>query len=230
LGDDGTAERVPTEGLAELFGILRDSIPLRCVVLNACFTEEQARTIAQSVDCVIGTTAAVRDDAAIAFSAAFYRALGEGASLAIAFELGRNAVRTRGFGDPDVFQRWCRDGVDPAALVLAEASPPAVVGAPQLGIADARASRPDRRVVDTFAELYPDPAGVRSIWQRAGGRVGDVPHGTERPRDLWWELWRQSLLGGSARPTRLLQEALHDAPDNAVLKEALDTIDPDRAT
>ena len=56
--------------------MLRDNI--RCVVLNACYSEAQAQAIAEAIDCVVGMTSAVGDDAAIEFATAFYRALGYG--------------------------------------------------------------------------------------------------------------------------------------------------------
>jgi hypothetical protein len=80
---------------------------------------------------------------------------------------------------------------------------------------------PDRQLVEIFAELYPSPQQARVIWQRAGGHAGEIPYSIEQPRDMWWSLWRQSLLGGPARPTVLLREALKDVPNNFILREAL---------
>ena len=51
------------------------------MVLNACYSETQARAIAEHIDAVVGMTTAVGDQAAINFAAAFYQALGFGRTV-----------------------------------------------------------------------------------------------------------------------------------------------------
>ncbi|MFN8467932.1 MAG: SRPBCC domain-containing protein [Caldilineaceae bacterium] len=85
---------VPIDALTSLFSILKDNI--RCVVLNACYSDPQARAIAQHVDCVVGMTHAVSDDAAREFSTGFYRGLAAGYSVAVAYDLGCNQVSLSG--------------------------------------------------------------------------------------------------------------------------------------
>ena len=75
----GGGQAVPRAALGRLFSVLRDNI--RCVVLNACYSEPQAQAIADHIDCVVGMTTAVGDDAAIEFATAFYRALAYGRDL-----------------------------------------------------------------------------------------------------------------------------------------------------
>jgi hypothetical protein len=65
---------------------LKDNI--RCVILNACYSEQQAGAIAEHIDCVIGMTEAIGDKAAISFASAFYQALGYGRDVKTAFDLG----------------------------------------------------------------------------------------------------------------------------------------------
>jgi hypothetical protein len=88
--DAGKSHLVHPDTLADLFNILRGNV--RCVVLNACYSEEQAQGIAKSIDCVVGMTRAVPDQAALQFAAAFYEGLGYGGSIAQAFGLGRNRM------------------------------------------------------------------------------------------------------------------------------------------
>src|SRR6185503_14428266 len=59
LVEDERGGVVPLEprALARLFAILRREV--RCVVLNACYSVEQARAIAGHIDCVIGMRAAL---------------------------------------------------------------------------------------------------------------------------------------------------------------------------
>jgi hypothetical protein len=93
----GRPRAVPPDALSDLFRILRQD--LLCVVLNACFTAEQARLIGKHIPCVIGMRGGILDDAAIDFSAAFYRSIAYGQTLGEAFELGRNQLRLKSHRD-----------------------------------------------------------------------------------------------------------------------------------
>jgi Effector-associated domain 11/CHAT domain len=76
--DKNGEELISTEGLDALFEYLQaEKVPLQAVLLNACYSEEQAKTIAQYVPYVMGTTVGLGDKLAIAFSAGFYFKLGE---------------------------------------------------------------------------------------------------------------------------------------------------------
>jgi hypothetical protein len=86
----GRSQPVPVRALSELFSILKENI--RCVVLNACYTEEQAHAIAEHIDCVIGMPRAIEDAAVISFAMAFYQALGFGKDVKTAFDLGRSQI------------------------------------------------------------------------------------------------------------------------------------------
>lgn len=83
----GNSHAVPPEFLSRLFMLLGSNI--RCVILNACYSESQARAIADHIDCVVGMSRKISDDAAIKFSVAFYRALAYGESVKTAFGLGQ---------------------------------------------------------------------------------------------------------------------------------------------
>lgn len=97
--ESGTGQVVPHDALGRLFSVLRDNI--RCVVLNACYSEQQAQAIADHIDCVVGMTNAVGDDAAVGFATAFYRALGYGRDIQTAFDLGTNLIGLQGLPDVD---------------------------------------------------------------------------------------------------------------------------------
>jgi len=90
VDEQGKARPVSTEALAELFSLFKDTI--KCVVLNACYSEVQANAIHESIPIVIGMNQSMADKAAIIFAEGFYRALGENRSIADAFKLGCNAL------------------------------------------------------------------------------------------------------------------------------------------
>jgi len=77
---------VSADFLAQVFGALKGGI--RCVILNACYTREQAEAIAAEIECVIGMVGVIPDSAAIDFSVSFYQALAYGENLHQAFKLG----------------------------------------------------------------------------------------------------------------------------------------------
>lgn len=96
---NGSARPIPQQALSSLFAVLRGNT--RCVVLNACFSSNQATAIAEHIDYVIGVPNTVGDEAAIAFSVAFYQALGYGQSVKTAFELGKIQIDLEGLGEQD---------------------------------------------------------------------------------------------------------------------------------
>ncbi|MCJ8281444.1 MAG: CHAT domain-containing protein [Rivularia sp. ALOHA_DT_140] len=61
---------------------------VECVVLNACYSEVQAKAIHEHVNYVIGMNSGIGDKAAIDFAVAFYDALAAGEDVEFAFELG----------------------------------------------------------------------------------------------------------------------------------------------
>ncbi len=87
----GQPQLVRTEALSALFELFSDCV--ECVVLNACYSEQQARAIAQHVPCVIGMNQAIGDRAAIEFSIGFYDALGAGESVERAYKIGCLAIQ-----------------------------------------------------------------------------------------------------------------------------------------
>ncbi len=90
-GSDGGEQWVRAEALSDLFRLFSKNVG--CVLLNACYSEEQANAIVNHIDYVIGMNQEIRDDAAIAFSKGFYRALGYECSIEQAYEFGKNAIQ-----------------------------------------------------------------------------------------------------------------------------------------
>ena len=114
-GSDGQPKAVSKEALVELFRTLKDN--LQVVLLIACFSEPQARAIAEVVDCAVGMNSAVEVNAAMIFAASFYRALGFGRSVKEAVDLGSAALRLEGIAPEEARPRLvARAGVDPATV------------------------------------------------------------------------------------------------------------------
>jgi CHAT domain-containing protein len=92
--ETGNVQLVNTQALAELFKLFTSDI--ECVVLNACYSEVQAKAIAQHIPYVIGMNQAIGDNAAIKFATGFYNALGAGESVEFAYKLGCSVIQLDG--------------------------------------------------------------------------------------------------------------------------------------
>ena len=116
LAADGTARLVSAAAIEQTFGAAGASV--RVVVLNACYSAAQADALLSHVECVVGMTAAIRDDAARHFAVGFYGGLGEREPVAAAVLQGRAAISLEGIPDAGLPQLRVRPGVDGTKLVL----------------------------------------------------------------------------------------------------------------
>jgi hypothetical protein len=66
---------------------------LKCLVLNACFSDRLATTLAPHVEVMVGCNADIDDAAAITFASAFYAAMASGESYADCYAIAVNDVR-----------------------------------------------------------------------------------------------------------------------------------------
>lgn len=89
--DAGGVQIVSTEAISNLFGLFADWV--ECILLNACYSEVQAKAISDRINYVIGMRQNIRDDVAIAFTMGFYEALGAGESIESAYHLGCNRIQ-----------------------------------------------------------------------------------------------------------------------------------------
>ena len=99
--EKGNSKTVPSSALALLFKSASDSV--KCVVINACYSEEQAKAISQFIPIVIGTKKEISDNAAIKFSTGFYTALDSDLSqksFLKAFDIGCIAIRFDNLPEP----------------------------------------------------------------------------------------------------------------------------------
>jgi hypothetical protein len=90
----GQQKLVDAAALAGLFELFADQV--ECVLLNACYSEIQAKAIAKHINYVIGMSQEIGDKAAIKFAVGFYDALGAGRSVEFAYKLGCQVIRMAG--------------------------------------------------------------------------------------------------------------------------------------
>ena len=101
LQDDAGLEKlVSTDALSNLFELCSEWV--KCVLLNACYSEVQANAMVQHINYAIGMNHEIRDDAAIAFATGFYQALGYGQPIGQAYRFGCNAIQLQISGNSTV--------------------------------------------------------------------------------------------------------------------------------
>jgi len=109
------AQRVTGAALKDFLKVFPNEI--RLVVLSACFSSDQAESIAEVVGCAIGTPGGIADEDAIRFNAAFYGFIARGESVATAFKKARAELGVRGpqGATPELL---ASERVNPAKLFL----------------------------------------------------------------------------------------------------------------
>ena len=112
----GSPKPVSTIALKALFTTLKDNV--RVVILNACYSQMQARAITEVIDCAIGMNDSIGDQAAITFAASFYRAIGFGRSIQEAFEQGKIALLLEGIPEENTPEILVKAGIDPSRIFL----------------------------------------------------------------------------------------------------------------
>jgi hypothetical protein len=92
--ETGQVKLVSAEALARLFELFANG--LDCVLLNACYSEVQAKAISRHINFVIGMSQNIGDQAAIEFAVGFYMALGAGETVESCYNHGCNAIDMQG--------------------------------------------------------------------------------------------------------------------------------------
>jgi CHAT domain-containing protein len=112
--NNGLSKAVSVKAIKSLMISLKDNIQI--VILNACYSKEQATAITEVINCAIGMNAAINDPAAIIFAASFYRAIGFARSAKEAFDQGVTALALEGFTDESIPELLVKEGVDPSKV------------------------------------------------------------------------------------------------------------------
>ncbi|MHC5755821.1 MAG: AAA-like domain-containing protein [Nostoc sp.] len=92
--ETGAAKLVDAEALAGLFQLFSGQV--ECIVLNACYSQYQAKEIARHINYVVGMSQAIGDRAAIEFAVGFYDGLGANKGYEFAYKLGCNLIQIAG--------------------------------------------------------------------------------------------------------------------------------------
>lgn len=166
---DDHARAFPVSGAAlqQLFATLTDNI--RVIVFNACFSDDQARGVTESVDTAIGMHKAMGDRDAITFASAFYMALGHGRSIQKAFDVGVTELVLHNATYQHEPVLHVREGVNADGIVLLPPVGPDVV-APAKTTPGPALSRSDleRALGDLFKSMF-SPKELHKFLRRSLG-------------------------------------------------------------
>jgi len=84
--EDGSSDYIPIASIHAVLSIGIDKT--KCVLLNTCYSAEQAKQLSTLELYVIGMTGSTKDNFAESFSQGFYQGIGEMLGIADAFQLG----------------------------------------------------------------------------------------------------------------------------------------------
>ncbi len=115
--NEGRTCPVSAEHLSMLLTLARRHV--RLVVLNACRSAPQTEALGRLVDFVVGTGAPVADDAAVRFTAHFYKSLAVGGTVREAYHSAKKGVQEASGGGPaSEYELITREGADESRPLL----------------------------------------------------------------------------------------------------------------
>jgi hypothetical protein len=120
--EEGKLQLVTPDAFAAMFELLIKHV--NCVVLNACYSEIQAKAIAQHIPFVIGMNDAIGDQAAIAFAVGFYKALAANRSIEDAYKFGCVEIQLQGIPEHLKPVIYVKKDLIPASKPRAERASP----------------------------------------------------------------------------------------------------------
>jgi hypothetical protein len=90
MDEDGKPDYLETDHLKTIFDIFKNrNLHFKLILLNACYSDKQAKVLAEYADYVIGTTEDVGINNANEFAKMFYNDLAAGNSIPDAFEIAK---------------------------------------------------------------------------------------------------------------------------------------------
>jgi hypothetical protein len=84
--NNGEVHTINDSALKKLFQMFKDNV--ECVILNACYSENQARIISENDIYVVGIKDSIDDKEAIDFSVGFYQSIGAGKDIEFSYNIG----------------------------------------------------------------------------------------------------------------------------------------------
>jgi CHAT domain len=108
--DSGRTVLLDKQAFTRLLRGVKDN--LQMIILNACYSSDQAQALKEIVDYTIGMKKPILDESAITFASYFYQAIAFGRSVDNAFELALAQLDLNQMRGSDVPELLVQEGVD----------------------------------------------------------------------------------------------------------------------
>ncbi|HDV9049639.1 TPA: CHAT domain-containing protein [Klebsiella michiganensis] len=103
---------VSMESIVQAMSVANDN--LRLVFFNTCYSKNQANKVVEHIECAIGMSDSITDDAARTFSAQFYSSLTFGLSVENSFNQAKAALMLEGIPEQNTPTLFMKTGYDAA--------------------------------------------------------------------------------------------------------------------
>jgi len=116
MDNNSNTKLVSMQSIVQAMSVANDN--LRLVFFNTCHSQNQASKVIEHVECAIGMSTSIRDDAARVFSAQFYSSLTFGLSVEKSFNQAKAALMLEGIPQEDTPILFMRDGLEAADMYI----------------------------------------------------------------------------------------------------------------
>lgn len=118
LNPDGSAKLVTKEAITMVMATASDTI--RLIVFNTCFSESQAKSVAEHIDAAIGMSTSIGDKAACVFASQLYSSIGFGLSLQTSFNQALAQLVLEGISEDSTPKLYVKDSMDAQKIILVQ--------------------------------------------------------------------------------------------------------------
>lgn len=119
MNNNDETKLVSLEAIVQAMSVANDS--LRLVFFNTCSSFNQASLVTQHIECAIGMTQSITDEAAQYFSAQFYSSISFGHSVQKSFDQAKAALMLEGIDETETPMLYVKDGLSASDIYLLSA-------------------------------------------------------------------------------------------------------------
>lgn len=119
MNNNNETKLVSLEAIVQAMSVANEN--LRLVFFNTCSSYNQASFVTEHIECAIGMTESITDEAAQYFSAQFYSSISFGLSVQKSFDQARAALMLEGIGEAEIPMLYVKDGLLASEIYLLSA-------------------------------------------------------------------------------------------------------------
>lgn len=116
MNNDNETKLVSLKAIVQAMSVANEN--LRLVFFNTCSSYNQASLVTEHIECAIGMTKSVTDEAARYFSAQFYSSISFGLSVQKSFDQARAALMLEGIDEAETPVLYVKDGLSASDIHL----------------------------------------------------------------------------------------------------------------